>query len=1448
MEALEDRVTPTVFFTPQLGAETLLRDNGDRMDRPPVFVIFWGDYWSTHQSEAANYLASTQQLIASPYFSGLDPYYSGGKLPRPTWGVADLAGGQFTQNFTEDDLFNMVVSRVNDSSSPIPRPTTPAHTPIYVVVTPPDVLSTTEHAIGWNTKRATEGPSLFFYLAWISTTSHGSPSAKQDYFSEILSHEMAESFTDPGGNGIEFNHGTDFPADIDASNQVSDAEAQSYTYRVDGVLTQSYWSATDGKYKVEDGNNQVLTVDNKKLIINGDQGGPNTVDHVYIRDDGFRVVVTLNAENYEFADSAVSSIEVNSGGGADDIELYSLGSHRSATIRSSGPATVIVGNGDLDGIRGPVKIVNNTNTPDTVIADGQFGNNDTVSLDRFFQPGDAFPSARLTTASNGTIVFNSSDVSTLTIKTGPAGSTVNVNGTAVTTFVEGHGANTHVNVGSNGLLQDIVGDLIVTNPPNLTAVVLDDSVDGADHSAVVLDAVTRSDSRVYQKISGLTVGNIYLSASDVRPVAIKTGVGTNAINVRRLLVPVTLEGAGDSTSVVAGNAGQLNGIAATLSITNPTSRTGVTIDDSADSSTNTVVLDTYQPPGVFGSDGMVTATSMPGTIYFDYLDTSSATIRTGIGTNIVDVREVHVPTTVDGNSNDTTVNVGSDHTLLGVFQDLTITNRPAFTHVFIDDSADPYSHAGSSAAALDNVTLSDGQKYGQLSGLALGNIRFRYDDLRDVTIASGTGALEMNIRGIGVTTEIDAHGSDPAFNFGDSGKLDGISGLLTLTDPGGYATINVDDSADETLHHTALTTFLGSDNYTYGEIGDLAPGTIRYKYGDTRAITIATGTAANTVHVRATSAPTTIEPHSLGTTVNVGDAGRLDNIASDLTIGGIAFGGVAVVDDSAATQAHDVTIGSQVDSHGSAIEVIGSLSRGTIALRNGRVVDVSLLLGSPSTGRNTVTVADSTPDGPGLDLHGTRSGEVARIEGNHGRVTARFFSTVAIGAGGLVSTLNGGLATYDDQDVSIDDSHDPNPQTGTVTDTTVEGFPGSIGGPWLTYAGLGSLKILGGASSGNTFIVPGTAAMTGGTSLLAGSGNDTIVAGTVSGGLSGFLGPLSVDGQAGTNTLQVAGGTNRWEISGPDSGSVGPISFVSIQNLAGGAGDDRFVFEPGGSISGNIDGGGGSNGLDYSAITTPVALNLQASTATAIGGTFSNVNGFVGGSGPNQFTAPDSANVWTITGADSGTLNNFAFHSFPTLTGGAGDDRIVIQAGASLSGSIDGGAGANTLDYAQYVGDIVVNLLLGRATAIGGSVRRVQNVTAGTGNAMLVGSAQPNVLKGGTGRSFIIGGLGSDQIQGGGGDAILIGGTTSFDADPVALAALMAEWTRADLSFEKRLEHLMTGNNGALNGRYTLSKKTVVSDGASNDLTGAGGTTWFFVNQDTDTIKKRKPQDHTTTI
>ena len=416
--------------------------------------------------------------------------------------------------------------------------------------------------------------------------------------------------------------------------------------------------------------------------------------------------------------------------------------------------------------------------------------------------------------------------------------------------------------------------------------------------------------------------------------------------------------------------------------------------------------------------------------------------------------------------------------------------------------------------------------------------------------------------------------------------------------------------------------------------------------------------------------------------------------------------------------------------------------------------------------------------------------------------------------------------------------------SGSVGGDTFSSFENLKGGPGndtFAFQGGGVSGNIDGDGGANTFDYSGVA---GPVSVNLTNHTATGVGGTFS-NISNFVGSPST-----ADTFTGPTGNNTWSISGTNSGSVAGNTFSSFENLTGGTGNDTFAFQPGGSVSGNIDGGAGTNTLDYSALAGPVTVNLQTRTASEIGGTFANISNFVGSAGSDTMIGPDVNTQWNITGANGGTVGADTFSSFENLIGGAGNDTFSIYDGGSLSGKIDGGGGTNTLDYSHFSGSVIVNLALNTATGVAGGVFNIEGIIGGSGNNLFIGNGANNLFVGGSGRNILIGGGGADTLIGGAGDSILIGDSTIYDTNPTALNAIFAEWTRTDLSFEQRIADLISpGNNPrSLNGIYTLDKSSILSDSTGDTLVSGAGLTWAFVNKKQDTFTGKKPRDHVTVL
>jgi Ca2+-binding RTX toxin-like protein len=147
--------------------------------------------------------------------------------------------------------------------------------------------------------------------------------------------------------------------------------------------------------------------------------------------------------------------------------------------------------------------------------------------------------------------------------------------------------------------------------------------------------------------------------------------------------------------------------------------------------------------------------------------------------------------------------------------------------------------------------------------------------------------------------------------------------------------------------------------------------------------------------------------------------------------------------------------------------------------------------------------------------------------------------------------------------------------------------------------------------------------------------------------------------------------------------------------------------------------------------------------------------------------------------------------------GQGGNDQIVVSSAITLTAELHGGTGNNLL-----VGGGGDNILVG-----------------GSGANILIGSGKHNVL---------IGGLGSDLLIGSG-DDLMIAGATAYDANSVALGAILAEWDRP-LALASRIADLSTGISA--NGQtIALNAATILNDLAVDILMDLGSDAWFLVDR-----------------
>jgi filamentous hemagglutinin family protein len=256
--------------------------------------------------------------------------------------------------------------------------------------------------------------------------------------------------------------------------------------------------------------------------------------------------------------------------------------------------------------------------------------------------------------------------------------------------------------------------------------------------------------------------------------------------------------------------------------------------------------------------------------------------------------------------------------------------------------------------------------------------------------------------------------------------------------------------------------------------------------------------------------------------------------------------------------------------------------------------------------------------------------------------------------------------------------------------------------------------------------------------------------------------------------------TNAGSLAGNRSGSIG--SFSNVANVTGNTGNDSFIFHDGGHLTGDLNGGGGINTLDFTDCCDLIVMDMANQAVTHIDGAVTNIqNGKInegaffgddhdtvfyiqsrgtiaGGSGNNTLISLDAVNTWTvgaassnivtsapggnivftgvqnlqgagdndtfilqgyglmqtitgngysshligpnghstwtITNTDAGNIHGSGmtvFTQIDSITGGSGDDTFIMNPGAKITGTLNGGGGYNILDYSSFRSPVIVD-------------------------------------------------------------------------------------------------------------------------------------------------------------
>jgi Ca2+-binding RTX toxin-like protein len=301
--------------------------------------------------------------------------------------------------------------------------------------------------------------------------------------------------------------------------------------------------------------------------------------------------------------------------------------------------------------------------------------------------------------------------------------------------------------------------------------------------------------------------------------------------------------------------------------------------------------------------------------------------------------------------------------------------------------------------------------------------------------------------------------------------------------------------------------------------------------------------------------------------------------------------------------------------------------------------------------------------------------------------------------------------------------------------------------------------------------------------------NGTITGGSNNGTTFKNIESLSVITGSGNDNINVSAATDEVYIS----------SGVGNDTLIGGAGKNLFYPGTGADV---INGGAGIDTLvikeDFNN-TTDINVNYTIPT-----------NGTITGGSNNGTTFQNIERVQLTTGSGNNNINLSAatggvliesFGGNDTLTGGSGDD--IFYPGVGGADVINGAAG---IDYLQIRGDgfidgygyvdITVNysdVTNGRVTGGSNNGTTFQNIekvtyesaggkaninlSAATGEVIILGASENDTLTGGAGNDTIVSGRGDDVLNGSSGADRLFGG---LDNDTYVVDRILGGGTTID--------------------------------------------------------------------
>jgi Ca2+-binding RTX toxin-like protein len=498
-----------------------------------------------------------------------------------------------------------------------------------------------------------------------------------------------------------------------------------------------------------------------------------------------------------------------------------------------------------------------------------------------------------------------------------------------------------------------------------------------------------------------------------------------------------------------------------------------------------------------------------------------------------------------------------------------------------------------------------------------------------ITLDGNGGVDTINVEDTfaGVPVTVNGGGANDVINITPAGRfLDTIDGDVTVDGGSGTDTLTI---------HDENNSFSDTFTVTTSSVDRNAAAPVNYSATEVVVLDGGSGNVNYDIESTLATVTTTINGDTGADAFNISPVAQfLDNIDGAVTVNGGAG-------------ADTLTLHDENDSFSDTFTVTAaSVGRNAMTPVSYTSINGGVTVESGTTGNLTFDI-ESTFVGSPVTIHGNSTG------------TETF--NVSPGAKNL-DPFHGKLSVFGGPgaaSLKVFDNNNANPDTYTLTGSTLS----RSGAELITFDAVNMPLTLTGGTGDNVFNV--TAAPSSAFTLDGGGGNDTLVA------------PNQI---------------NTFTISSINSGKLDfatDLSFSDIENLQGNAKADTFKFVPPGgfvlvtALTGTVDGKGGTDKLDYSALLGSVTVSLLDGTATATGGV-SNIENITGGAFDDILIGSGSANTIVGNGGDDVLVGSGGADN---LDGGAGQDFLI------------GGLGADTLTGGS--GD---DILIGGNTSFGNDV------------------------------------------------------------------------------------------------------------------------------------------------